>query len=409
MQKAKLTQDAILNTSGTLIYFFCQWLLTVFAVRLGSYSCAGVFSLALAFSNIFSYIGIWGVRGVQVSDISMVYQNGDYAGTRIITNGLAILVFPVVLFCYGYSGELAWCCVAAVFYKVLESISDLYFGTMQRVDRYDWIAISYTLKGVLPTAAFVLLLKMRGSLLFSLLSMSGTYLAILLLYDAPLLRNYGLFKPQFKKSWELMKKCLPLMLNGVVSAWLIYLPRHTVQKQLGDEILGYYGSISTVVVVLSTLGGAVWAALMPSMSANIQNKDVAKVRKLLKVIYAVMGGIAVISLVFGNLLGPWAFDLIYGGTICKHMYLLSPVILNAVFLMADTFYDCIFIPMGRQRFLLLANVAGLLLCAVSADWATKMYGAIGACCSMTAGLVLRFLILFIQTERSICSMNKVQL
>lgn len=394
-----LFSSLALNTYGTLVYFFCQWLLTVLAARIGGYECAGMFSLAIAFSNIITYIASWGMRGVQVSDVAEEYSNGDFAGARLVTILCAALVFPLLLMLYGYTGELALCCAAAVFYKLLESITDLLFGTMQRQGRYDRIAVSYTLKGTLPAAAFAIFL--RTSLPAALSAMTAAYLLQVLLYDLPCLRGCGLLPMRFSRVKALMKKCLPLMLNGMVSAWLVYLPRHSVQRQLGDEMLGYYGSISTVVVVLSTLSGAVWAVLMPSLSLLIREKNVPQLRRTLRKVFLAMLAVAAAALAAGNLLGPWAFALIYGGDIRSYMYLLTPVLLNAILLMAVSFFDCCFIPMGKQTVLLMANAVGLGVCAVTVTAATNAFGALGACCSMTAGLTARLAFLVVFLEQSI--------
>lgn len=397
-QKKAVSSHMLLNTAGTVIYFVCQWLLTVLVVRLGNYEFAGVFSLAIAFSNIFSYIGTWGMRGIQVSDIDGEYSNEAFSGTRVVTNGIAILVFPALLLFYGYTDELAWCCAAAVIYKLLESVTDLHFGTMQRMVRYDWICVSYTLKGIIPLGAFVAGLKIGNSLLTALAAMGIGYLAVLLIYDLPRLRTSGLLRPRFDRSVELMKKSLPLMLTGMVNAWLIYLPRHAVQTQIGSETLGYYGSISTIVVILSTLSVPIYAVILPELSACIAHGTTGEIRQYLKKVLFIFLGVSVLAFAGGELLGPWGLSVIYGQEILGHMELLTPVLLNAILLLAVSFFDSYFIPLNRRGWLLAANLTALAICAATVRWATGQYGAVGACCSMTGALAVRLIILLIISE-----------
>jgi hypothetical protein len=63
--------------------------------------------------------------------------------------------------------------------------------------------------------------------------------------------------------------------------------------------------------------------------------------------------------------------------------------------MIDAYYDCFFIPMKKRTALLICNGVGFLVCAATVYTATKHFGTVGACFSMTAGLVVRFCMLFV--------------
>lgn len=393
-KKRTVFSGIALNTYGTLVYFFCQWVLTVLVARLNGYADAGVFSLAISFANIFAYIELWGVRNFQISDIQEEYSNGMYAGARIISTIIALVLIPPVLMYYNYERTVVVCCLIAVAYKTFESVTDLFFGVMQRTNRYDCIAVSYTLKGLLPAVAFAVLLAIKYPLHIAMIGMLLVYMAVVVLYDAVILRGSGVFQITMRGNGKLLKLCLPLMINGLISACMIYLPRNAVQQIIGSEELGFYSSISTVVVVLSTLVGSVWAALMPTISKLVNERDAERLKQYY---WRILGGLLAMSLVVvvvGNLLGPMAFSIVYGKEILSHMHLLTPVLLNAVFLMIDAYYDCFFIPMKKRMPLLICNGVGFLFCAATVRIATASFGTIGACYSMTGGLLLRFVVLF---------------
>ena len=404
MRQNGFTSKVVLNTIGVFTYFFCQWLLTVIVARIGGYGNAGVFSLAVAFSNILSYVGLWGIRGIQVSDVQGEFRTNDYSGTRIVTDALAIIIFPLLIAVYGYTGSVAWCCVWMALFKILETISDLFFGTYQQINRYDYLFVSYCLKGIFPLITFMFIMRISTKLVLAIAGMTISYFLVLIIYDGLCLKGTGLFNPSFQESRRLLRLGLPLMLNGVVNAWLIYLPRHEVGEILGDEMLGYYGSISTVVVVLSTLSTAIWAVVMPKISEEIMRENISDVRLILYRVYLYIIVIGTATLVAGKLFGSAAFGLVYGGSIRDHMFLLTPVIINAILLMGVTFYDCFFIPCGKYSILLVANLAGLIFCVATVQWATVRYGAVGACLSMTLGLIVRLIILLLSTEKTLNEM-----
>ena len=395
---SKTLSGIALNTYGTLMYFFCQWLLTVVVARINGYAEAGVFSLAISFANIFNYVELWGIRNFQISDVQGLYSNGDYSGTRIVSTAIALVLVPITLLLYGYERDVVLCCVAAVLFKTEESVTDLFFGTMQRQNRYDWIAVSYTLKGVIPAGMLLAAIMCGMTLYKAIFSMTAGYFLVLVFYDVLHLRGSGIFNPRMKSARKLLRLCFPLMLNGLISAYMIYIPRNAVQQILGSEELGFYASVSTVVVVLSTLSGSVWAALMPEISIQVTKNNWTELKKMFWEIMAILTIVSCFTLLLGNLLGPTLFSIVYGKEILSHMFLLTPVLLNAIMLMVDAFFDCYFIPMQKRAALLVCNGAGLILCFAMVSWATVSVGTVGACCSMTAGLLLRFIMLIVLNQ-----------
>ena len=63
-----LKQKMFLNTVGTVVLLFAQWLISVLIVRMGGYDDAGTFSLAMSVSNIFAFLANYGIRNYQVAD-----------------------------------------------------------------------------------------------------------------------------------------------------------------------------------------------------------------------------------------------------------------------------------------------------------------------------------------------------
>ena len=157
-QMDPLFREMLLNTWATFIYFFSQWLLTIIITRFSGYDNAGTFTLAVSFSNIFGYISKFGMRSLQVGDISEQYTDGQYFTSRVLTSAASVAPFAIALVICGYRPELAASCVAMMCYKLLEGFDDVAMGTMQRRHRYDWIAVSYTLKAVLTLVVFTVLI-----------------------------------------------------------------------------------------------------------------------------------------------------------------------------------------------------------------------------------------------------------
>ena len=88
-----MRKNVIWNSTGTILYFFCQWLLTILLVKLtgNDFATTGYLTLAMTMSSSYSTIALFNMRSFQVSDIKKEFQDATYMGSRIITSVLAFL------------------------------------------------------------------------------------------------------------------------------------------------------------------------------------------------------------------------------------------------------------------------------------------------------------------------------
>lgn len=388
-------KNMLLNTWAVFFYFFAQWLVTILVTRLIGYEAAGQYSLAVSFANMFSFIGAFGVRGFQIGDVNYDFADGQYFALRIVTGAAALLLFAIVLPLRGYGPGVVQCCIAMMVYKLLECMDDAVTGTLQRSGRFAWIAVSYTGKALLPLTFFLAGVLARLPLPAIVLLMAAAYLLVQLVYDLPrLVRLCGRQgRPQFRGILAIARQCLPLMLTAVLDAVLVFLPRDAVERAFGSEILGYYSTVSIIVVVLSTLGGGVWGALAPMLSRLIKGREWAALRRTVRIVFLCIGTVGVLTVVLGDLLGPVFFSLVFGPEILDYMYLLTPVLLNAVLLLVNSFFLYLFIPLRRRTAILLTDAAAVLACLVLEPVMVARCGLLGACLGLTGALALRLLLL----------------
>lgn len=391
----KIASGLVLNTYGTLFYFFCQWLLTIFVTRIRGYEAAGQYALAVSFTNIFSFIGMFGMRGLQLSDVERNYTDGKFYALRFLSCSLAALAFAAALLVSGYKKDIVLCCIAMMSFKLMECVYDVTTGSMQRNERFDRVAVSSTLRGAVPMAAFAAALWLGAPLFAAILVMTLASLLCLFVYDVTLLSRAGKAENRFslRGTLPLVKASVPLMLSGMLDSAISYIPRDAVERALGSEMLGYYSTVSIVVVILSTMGIAAWASLTPRLSALLYQRAY---KPLCRFVAAVLLGTLLTGaagLVLGNLLGPFFFRLIFGEAILDYMYLLTPVLISAILMLLNSFFHCLFTPMGKRTTLLYTNAAAVAACTVLSAPLVEKCGLMGACLSLIAALGLRALLL----------------
>lgn len=394
-RETNLQNNILLNTWGVFFYFFCQWVLTIVVTRVSGYEAAGQYSLAVSFTNIFSFIGMFGMRGLQVSDVERKYSDGQYYALRMVTCAMATVAFAVTLPLRGYSLPIVMSCVAMLAFKLIECVYDVTIGTMQRNDQFLYVAVSYTLRGVFPAAAFAVVLVLGFSLPIAIAAMTAVMVLSFLIYDLPRLKCCGNGENKLRLSGtvHLLRESFPLMLTALLDAALVYIPRDAVEKSMGSEALGYYSTVSIVVVVLSTLGTAVWGSVMPRLSGMFAKGDILSARKVIRIIGVSIALGAVLVLVAGNLLGPFFFKLIFGTGILEYMYLLTPVLINAVLLLLNSFFQCVYIPIKKRSVLMYTNAVAAVVCVLFSNLLVKSSGIMGACIGLTIALTVRAVLL----------------
>ena len=85
-EKLSVKANMIWNSVGSMTYLACQWLTTIFVVRLSSgYDDAGILSLAMSVVGIFGTFANYKMGTYQISDIRRENTVGEYMGFRLFT------------------------------------------------------------------------------------------------------------------------------------------------------------------------------------------------------------------------------------------------------------------------------------------------------------------------------------
>lgn len=334
---------------------------------------------------------------MQVSDVAGNYTDGQYYALRILTCAAAIVLSCAALCMLNYSTPVVLCCIAMMSYKIAECCADVTLGAMQRREQFQWVAISYTLRGLLPAACFTVCLLAGCRLPIAVLCMTAVFLTCFLAFDVRKL--WG--TPQEERALNfhgiqsVANAAVPLMLVSLLDSVMVYIPRDAVERIYGSEALGFFSTISIVTVVFSTLGSGVWGSIAPRISTMLLKNEDDQLKKLIGTVFALIGVGSVAALTAGKLLGPFFFQLVFGPQILDYMYLLSPVLINALLLLVNSFFHCLFIPMKKRKSLLCTDLAALGICICCSYRLTESLGLLGACFSLTLSLSVRAILLTI--------------
>lgn len=388
-----MLKNTLLNSGSSILYFFLQWLTTVLSVRFASFETAGVFALAISFTNIFYFLALFGIRNFQVSDVTNTYSNGQYAAARLVAAFIALVGFLSAAFLTDLSPYVFGCYFIYMIFKLFEAYTEGYFAVLQKHNRYGMLAVSYSLKGIVSTVAFALVLWFTHDLLGAIVVMTVGYFAVILVVDLPMIIRMGPCKIQLRGCAKILYHCIPLLLISLSVPIMNYITRYAIGLKLSEYDVGQYSSLSSVIVVMSTLAGAIFVVFIPEISLWRNQGKWGRIRRLILWVLLFMALAGVAAVIVGKLLGAFVCVLIFGEEILDNIDLLIPLLITATLLMIKSFFSALLVSIQQRKQLLIGECCGTVACVLTAIPLTSIYGMHGANFSYALGVILQILTL----------------
>lgn len=328
-----LRQNIFWNTVGSAIYLGCQWLITVFVVRLSSsgFTNSGLLTLAMTNTNIFYSIAIFNMRAYQVSDVLDKYKTHTYIQIRCLTSAVSLgmcAVFAAV----GFDSDSFSCILLYMIFKVTEAIIDIIQGVDQRASRMDISGISMAVRGVGTAAVFAFVIALTDSIHLAILAMTGVSVLVMVCYDIPQARRFGRLwgKVDFRAIGRLLLECLPMGIASALSSSITAIPRNFLEASYGSEILGIYGALSVPTVIVQVAATYIFNPMLSVYAEYYCSKDK---KSFFRLFFQTLLGIAVLSaaaLAGAALLQNPILPLILGQEIKPYIYLFLPILVCTI-------------------------------------------------------------------------------
>lgn len=366
--KNKLVAANILwNTISNIIYLGCQWLLSVVIVRIsGSYADAGILTLAISITNIFATLALFNVRNYQVSDMAEKYTQSDYISHRILTCFAAVMLCVVFAAAGGYNLETTLSIIAYMLMRTVEAFADVFHGILQKQWRLDVVGRSCIFRGIALVVGFTASYKFLGRLSIALFIMAAATGVVFVSYDLRVIRKLIKLSCQFERSSliNLSKDCLPVLGYGLLINSVVLVVRFFIERYHGEEMLGYYGSVSTIAVIVQAAANFILIPLNGIISdyyAQGKQKEILKLSgKVILLLAVITGGALAGAVAFGNI----ALVLLFGKSIETYTWLLIPTIFASCLTGLVWFLGMILIIMRKMRTLIIGAAVGMAMSMV---------------------------------------------
>ncbi len=233
------------NAVGSAANTLTSLLFLVFATRILGKDDAGPFAIAFTTATILLSLGLYGVRNYQVTDTGDTYPAGSYISARLITSAFMLPVGLIFCMISGYNAEKSWLVVLLLLGKCAESMSDVFYGILQKRGRLDLAGISMTVRAVLSMAVFYIALKITKNLLLAAGLLSSCAFLTLFILDIPFAGKLEPIRPGLDKKTltRLLGACFPVFAASIFSVIVTNMPKYVIDRVMEDRFQTIYGII----------------------------------------------------------------------------------------------------------------------------------------------------------------------
>lgn len=395
--KMDLPKQVTINSIGTVAVLFAQWLISVLLVRMGGFADAGIFSLAMSVANVFGAVSNFGLRSYQISDAGKQFEQKHYMLAKFAAIGLSFAALFVYLWVDAtYLPRNKWAICLYLVYLSLGFFSDTMLGTLQLRDKLYLSGYSNLLKGICCFGSFVLSYVLWKDLLLSLGLMAAAGIAVSVVYDLRFFArervDTALQKNDFPEVWGVIKACFPLMVSAILPYISTALPRRILLNSLGETYLGYYSSLFTPTVIITTLVPAVAIGIVPGMARAWVGRNRGQFVRYL--ILSLLGtlGITLAAFLCAFAVGKPVIRLVFGQEILAYFNLLYVAIAVSGLAAMRSVADSALICMRKTGTVTAFSAVEVVVIAALAGRFVASMGLYGAAYVMLAGYAVHLLL-----------------
>lgn len=314
-------RDFIWNSIGSASWAFIFPVVTMVSTQLVGLEQAGMISMAFVVGILLMFLGNYGVRTYQISDMDDDHSFMDYQVNRWITCILMVLVGWAYCSIRGYASEMFTISMAVIFYKMVDALADVYEGRLQQEDKLYLAGISQTIRSLAALAAFSIFLFFTRSAIISCIAMAiaaaATFVAVtwpLTLMETPKSKGFSL--PSLMR---LFKVCTPLFIAIFMFNIIENMPKFAMEGVIPYDNQLYYNALYFPAQMILILAQLVYKPLLVRMAGVWQDSSKRLKFNLILVgiflvilaisflIWALMAwvGIPVMSFLYGVDFGPY--------------------------------------------------------------------------------------------------------
>lgn len=389
----------IWNAASGLLYSVRSVILLMVIMRTNGLEDAGIFSIAYAISSLMSYIGEFGVRKYQVSDIKEINSFGEYHFFRILSCA-AMTIGSVGAVIYGllyngYSADKALIVLFVCILKMFESYADVIYGRFQQKWRLDIASKTTMFRLVASVASCCVCLIITHNLLISVIvwtvvSIITTFMSTILV--AP---DFCRLKSEVNKESvkRIFVECFPIFLGFFMLLYVGNAPKYAIDAYLNEVIQAKFNFIFMPVFAIEMLANFIFNPILVKLAEEWHDRHLKKFKKMIAVQMLAITGITVCAVVFAWFLGTPILSVIFGTDLSAERTELCILLIGGGMMAMVNFFAVVMTVIRQQRLLTGGYIAIALAAKLLSKFFVLNYGMLGTSLmytSLMTGLAVIF-------------------
>ena len=348
---------------------------------------AGVFSIAFAIATLMLYVGLYGLRRFQSSDLDEKYSFSEYHGMRILT--CSMMIFISIIYCIygmiftGYSMEKALVIFMICIVKVCQAYSDVYHGCMQQKGRLDVATKSSSIRYGLEMAAYAAMLVITRNLLLSTAAFMAASIAGLIFTSVNAGRNYCTYRPSFNRTKikALAIEGFPLFASLFLNMYISNAPKYAIDAFLTEDIQAIYNMVFMPAFVVMLIANFIFNPILTTYAElwlESTRESIAKLKKQIRKQMLFILALTVLGLAIAATIGIPVLSVIFGVDLTGYKMELCIVMLGGGALAYATYFSTVITVIRLQKTLIVCYGIIALAAKLLSKFFVLGYGIAGA-------------------------------
>lgn len=264
----RTTRDYVWNTVGVGLWGIVFPVLTIVVTQLAGAEQAGMFSLAFVTALLLMFVGNYGVRNFQASDLDEEYSFADYQANRVLT--VVIMLVAGITYCKfrGYTDQMWLMSLGVYLYKAVDALADVYEGRLQQVDKLYLAGISQAFRSAAALIGFSLALLITRNVGVSSIVMAVIAALTFVVFTFPLaqLETPKSRSANAKRVIALLKQCFPLFVALFMYNLIDNMPKFVMEGALSYDNQLYYNALYFPAHAILLTSGFIYKPMLLKMA-----------------------------------------------------------------------------------------------------------------------------------------------
>lgn len=338
--RQNLKKDYLWNTLGSVATACTSFVLTIIIARVNDIEDLGLYTFTFGMAMIFAMISFFGGRNFQVTDTKGEFSDREYIIQRAIMSIVAVMVAGVFIVFNQYDLYTSAFILSLLFYKILDSFTDVIAGTLQR-KHHLWVGgKSGFFKAVISIIIFTVIDLLTHNILLSSLSFILVYVIGIFTYDIywlNKLNSLSILKGKKIDIKPLFRATYLMAIILVLQVATINILRYFMDIFRPEE-QGIFGIIVLPAFIINLLVAFIISPQLTPLAEMFRENRIKQFTDSVHKVLLVTISLGALMVVAAYLLAVPIVKIVYGYDLSMYSWLITTTVIAGVFYAISVMY-----------------------------------------------------------------------